>query len=116
MSALSVLALASDNCSGVITVTWSAHCNQTDSSMQDALTENGDPKVVKHGLKMISLDGRHHYSAVRQLEVEGGYVCTECLLHVIQVIFRDGQAVGQGEAIKSWGTKNTSSAIVRRDH
>lgn len=83
--------------------------------MQDAVEEDGDEKVVKEGFKIILLDGRHYCSATRQLNAEGRQEWTECPLHVTQVIYEDGQAVGEAEVMKSSRITNTSTAIVLID-
>lgn len=49
---------------GIITMTWSAECNATDSWMEDSAAEESCRTMVKEGFKMMLLDGHHHCSAV----------------------------------------------------
>lgn len=56
--------------------------------------------VLKRGFKKIVLDEHHSRSTVHQLKAKGRRGGTERLLGVIQVICKDGQAVGLVETIK----------------
>lgn len=58
---------------GLITVTWYAKWNRTDSAMEDAVVLGGVLKVVEQVRNMIILDSRHGCSAIHQLEAEGGH-------------------------------------------
>lgn len=52
-SLASMRAPAFDYCNEMITVVWSAEFSSKDSSMQDALSEDGNRTVVKELYKMI---------------------------------------------------------------
>lgn len=54
----SIRALVFDYRTGMITATWFASCNLTESSMQDAVADDDDGKFVEECFKMIILHGR----------------------------------------------------------
>lgn len=75
---------------GMITFTWSAECDPTDSVSEDSLDEKGGGKVVEIDLIMTLFDERHIRSAVRQLRAENGHKRIERPWGVSHVICPDG--------------------------
>lgn len=65
---MSVLAFGYRN--GMITVTWCAEANPTDSAREHAAAKHGGGKVVEEGFGMILLNGRHCCCAVHQLKTK----------------------------------------------
>lgn len=74
---LSMGALAIDSCNGMITVMWFTKCNCTMTTIEDEITNQSGREVVKEGFKLLSLDGRHHCSAVRRVKADGGFEWTD---------------------------------------
>lgn len=106
---------ALDYRNGMVAVTWSAECSQTGSETEEVAAVQHGLSFVKEKFKMILLDGCHRHSALRLLKVEGGKELTERSMCVFQVVCRDGQVVGQAEAIKSSEMANNSTANARMD-
>lgn len=60
----SIRVLTFNHSSEMIAMMRSAECHSKDSSMQNAVAEDGDGKVVMKGFRMILLDKGHPCSAV----------------------------------------------------
>lgn len=97
----------------MISMAWSAECNPTDSGIYGAVAEDIDRNVVKKGVRVLLLDGRHRCGAMRQLKAEGGHWRSKIPLYVTHLIRRNGQAIEQARAIKLSRTTDTSTVIVR---
>lgn len=81
-------------------------------SMEDTIAEHDGWKVVKEGLKLVSLFDRPRCSAVRQPIAEDGPDETTCSLRAAWGIRPDGKGIELVDALKLLWIKNLSTKIV----
>lgn len=109
----SMPAVASDQHSGMRALTWSVKCNPERFNDGRIRREKRRLKTNKTRTQDELLERGHAFSTVHQIKAESGPKRTNCPLFVNQAISRDGQAVGQYEAIMLVRTVTTCMAILR---